>query len=186
MENKYIISDSFIEKLVNTPFGLNLSGESESYRDGALRGLVAKQHQVIDMINDFPSANVFDVNDFTEKVKFAINATDLKDTYSCGFRNALRYALSLVDGKDPEYEECEKSTVDAVEVVRCKDCKHKFDRKIFGNIMCGRTAIIKNGEPYGLIATGDNQFCSYGESKTSLPEATRQTVLNSFMKGSED
>lgn len=186
MQNKYINSDSFIEKLVNTPFGLNLSGESESYRDGALCGLVAKQHQVIDMINDFPSANVFNVNDFTEKVKFAINATDLKDTYSCGFRNALRYALSLADGKDPEYEECEKKHANVAEVVRCKDCKHCD--QFYPNKKIGEEPELEFFCKTGKHRTTANDFCSCGErkDKNSLPEATRQTVLDSFMKGSED
>ena len=37
-------------KIVNTPFGVNCSSETESYKDGCLHGLVAKQNNVLDMI----------------------------------------------------------------------------------------------------------------------------------------
>lgn len=39
-------------KIVNTPFGVNCSGETESYKDGCLHGLVAKQNNVLDIIYD--------------------------------------------------------------------------------------------------------------------------------------
>ena len=39
-------------KLINTPFSVCCTGESEDYTDGVLRGLVAKQNNVIDIIND--------------------------------------------------------------------------------------------------------------------------------------
>jgi hypothetical protein len=39
-------------KIVNTPFGVNCSGETESYKDGCLHGLVAKQNNILDMIYD--------------------------------------------------------------------------------------------------------------------------------------
>ena len=47
---------------------------------------------------------------------------------------------------------------DAVEVVRCKDCKHcteAFD----GNPCCGR---LRTSFPY----VRDDDFCSYGERRT--------------------
>ena len=48
--------------------------------------------------------------------------------------------------------------VDAVEVVRCKDCKHYecHKRKIYEN--CVRD--------YRLVPTKPNDFCSYGERRT--------------------
>ena len=46
-------------------------------------------------------------------------------------------------------------TVDAVEVVRCKDCKHYFH---YGDEVYGcRT--------YGMLKTNPDSFCSYGERK---------------------
>lgn len=39
-------------KIINTPFGIDCTGETDEYRDGCLRGLVAKQHNVIDMVDN--------------------------------------------------------------------------------------------------------------------------------------
>ena len=44
------------------------------------------------------------LNNVANQIKKAINATDIYDTYGIGFRNGLRYGLSLIDGKEPEYE----------------------------------------------------------------------------------
>lgn len=49
-----------------------------------------------------------------------------------------------------------EETVDAEEVVRCKDCKHYFH---FGDDVYGcRT--------FGMMKTKPDGFCSYGERKT--------------------
>ena len=45
-------AERLISKVVNTPFGVNCSGETDEYKEGCLRGLVAKQHNVLDMINN--------------------------------------------------------------------------------------------------------------------------------------
>lgn len=50
-------------------------------------------------------------------------------------------------------------TVDAVEVVRCKDCIAKstwYTDKAFGVEVCGLS---------GFIVVEDNDFCSYGERR---------------------
>ena len=39
-------------KIVNTPFGVNCTGETDSYKEGCLHGLVTKQNNVIDMIDN--------------------------------------------------------------------------------------------------------------------------------------
>lgn len=52
-------------------------------------------------------------------------------------------------------------TIDAVPVVRCKDCKHSFERserKPFGCYLHGKNGIT--------LHDGDD-FCSYGERKKS-------------------
>ena len=55
------------------------------------------------------------------------------------------------------------NTVDAVEVVRCKDCKHRAVAKITGEYFCVN--------PYYGMGSGvelkDDDFCSYGERKES-------------------
>ena len=47
------------------------------------------------------------------------------------------------------------STVDAVEVVRCKDCKHLYDEM---DDYCCMSHM-------GLVKICENSFCSYGERK---------------------
>lgn len=52
-------------------------------------------------------------------------------------------------------------TVDAVEVIRCKDCKHYFH---YGDEVYGcRT--------YGMIKTNLDSFCSHGERKDNERKA---------------
>ncbi len=40
------------EKIVNTPVDVNLTGKTNEYREGYLDGLVAKQHNILDMLNN--------------------------------------------------------------------------------------------------------------------------------------
>ena len=54
-------------------------------------------------------------------------------------------------------------TADVVEVVRCKKCTHKVDFK--GRVMCNRYAKKVGDEWYGLTATDNDHFCSYGECR---------------------
>lgn len=62
--------------------------------------------------------------------------------------------------RDQAVEELHRNT-DAVPVVRCKDCKHSFERsrrKQFGCYLHGKNGIT--------LHEGDD-FCSYGERKES-------------------
>lgn len=54
-------------------------------------------------------------------------------------------------------------TDDVVEVVRCKDCVHKFD--IEGRCMCNINAEEVFGKWFGLRATYGENFCGYGERR---------------------
>ena len=59
----------------------------------------------------------------------------------------------------------ECSTVDAVEVVRCKDCKYYCQDKINGAI-CRHPELDYDIECYDhWINTNPDDFCSYGERK---------------------
>lgn len=58
---EYIEREALISKIVNTPFVVNCSGETEEYKDGMLDGLVKKQNNVIDMIQKQPAADVVEV-----------------------------------------------------------------------------------------------------------------------------
>lgn len=48
-------------------------------------------------------------------------------------------------------------TVDAVPVVRCRECKHRKYDDIFGMIWCNRDSCTKRVKP--------DDFCSYGEKE---------------------
>ena len=54
----------------------------------------------------------------------------------------------------------EAPAADAVEVVRCKDCKHRIDNKEFV-----RGHYCKKRPSNGGYFCEDNDFCSYGERK---------------------
>lgn len=81
----------------------------------------------------------------------------LKDILTSGIgKTIIEYSES-----DIAYMIRKRPTVDAVEVVRCKDCKHRgTDYCIFH---------IK-GEPADeeLLGKLDNDFCSYGERKDNV------------------
>ena len=52
---------------------------------------------------------------------------------------------------------CEAPTVDAVEVVRCRDCEHYKWIPNFGRLMCTNFR--------GLAIAKPDDFCSYGERR---------------------
>ena len=70
----------------------------------------------------------------------------------------------------------ESPTVDAVEVVRCKDCK--YQRKVwiedkrykFGGFLC--VSCDRNDDIFvsHTVDGDDNDFCSYGELKDEVSE----------------
>ena len=57
-------------------------------------------------------------------------------------------------------------TVDAVPVVRCKDCKHAyiiaFSDNGFGTVLCG---LLSSCENVAQVVRQFDDFCSYGEKK---------------------
>ena len=56
----------------------------------------------IDIIIAVPSAQP----DLIAKIQNGINATNANDSYSCGMRNGMRWCMSLVDDKEPLFENC--------------------------------------------------------------------------------
>ncbi|MBR2256334.1 MAG: helix-turn-helix transcriptional regulator [Blautia sp.] len=48
--------------------------------------------------------SIVDPNSLYSRIEFAIKASTGTDAYMVGFRNGLRYALYLLDGKAPQYE----------------------------------------------------------------------------------
>ena len=49
-------------------------------------------------------ADFVEVAEITEKIEFAIKATNMNSDYDMGLRNGLRLAQSFIDGKQPQYE----------------------------------------------------------------------------------
>ena len=70
-------------------------------------------------------------------------------------------AYGYVDAK----QIADAPTVDAVEVVRCKDCKYYCQDKING-VICRHPALDFDTECFDhWINTNPDDFCSYGELK---------------------
>ena len=80
-------------------------------------------------------------------------------TADCGYTDdvltGLTIAKNVIDNAP---------TVDAVEVVRCRDCKHH--RTLRDRDMCAKNADMLNGREVGLRATRADDFCSRGERRT--------------------
>lgn len=60
-------------------------------------------------------------------------------------------------------------TVDAVEVVRCRDCKHCREKdRSEAFVYCGDVVICTNDEVTadGWLPVFENYFCAYGERRT--------------------
>lgn len=56
----------------------------------------------ITALRDLPSAQP----DLITTIQNGIKATDADDVYSCGMRNGMRWCISLIDDKEPLYENC--------------------------------------------------------------------------------
>ena len=84
---------------------------------------------------------------FNKRIKWL--RLDMHDQYSLGLYHGAVTDKNLI-GKMP--------AVDAVEVVRCRDCKHRGTDDCIFHI---------SGEPADeeLLRKLDNDFCSYGERK---------------------
>ena len=80
-------------------------------------------------------------------------------TADCGYTadvlTGLTIAKNVIDNAP---------TVDAVEVVRCRDCKHH--RTLRDRDMCAKNADMLNGREVGLKSTRADDFCSRGERRT--------------------
>lgn len=48
--------------------------------------------------------NNYEPSKILDTLDFAIDASNGNNSYSVGFRNGLRYAKSLIDGKEPQFE----------------------------------------------------------------------------------
>lgn len=58
----------------------------------------------LEIIEEKTAESITDPNSLYSKIEFVIIASTGTDEYMVGFRNGLRYALYLLDGKAPQYE----------------------------------------------------------------------------------
>ena len=99
---------------------------------------------------------LIDANALKDRFKLRINwlEKDVHDQYSLGLFHGAEYDAKLVD---------EIPTVDAAEVVRCKDCKHC--RMCYPEKQIGKEATpgwyCKEHKRYRR----PDDFCSYGERR---------------------
>ena len=77
------------------------------------------------------------------------------DPYCAGYMDALDKVEAVIR---------ESPTVDAVEVVRCKDCKWFWKYKINNNYCCCRNSRDGYSQVFE-VKFSENDFCSYGERK---------------------
>ena len=99
------------------------------------------------MVNE---KRLIDAVRYREVLDRYINAPHVKMgcSYSGGMSTAIGTCISFLDNQP---------TVDAVEVVRCKDCKYYEIHK---------PKVLENCERNGLlIPMGADDFCSYGERR---------------------
>ena len=68
----------------------------------------------------------------------------------CGYNDGIDIAWNKIDGA---------STIDAVPVVRCKDCKHAWIHP------CGYVYCHRDGRNAYEMTFNLDSFCSYGERK---------------------
>lgn len=89
-----------------------------------------------------------------------IDADALELRYEFGYDH---YGILCVPLRDVNESIKKAKTVDAVPIVRCRDCKHY--RTYMGHDMCAKNVKLLGGREVGLCATGKGDFCNYGERK---------------------
>lgn len=82
----------------------------------------------------YPDENAMAYDEFLKTMDMAIEATTENDAYSIGMRNGIRYAKSVVDNVDPEYESVNEEK---------KDCSSTLpEPKGIGYVYCS-SALLK-------------------------------------------
>ena len=94
-------------------------------------------------------ANALDER-FNKRIKWL--QLDVHDQYSLGLYHGAVTDKDLIN---------EMPTVDAVEVVRCRDCKHAWIHP------CGYVYCHRDGRNAYEMTFNLDSFCSYGERKDS-------------------
>ena len=102
-----------------------------------------------------------------------------------------KYAINLINRQKAEIEALQKKVEELSEVlsdtirIRYAECKAEAIKEFADNLCKGRVS----NDPVVIAVKVELEMMKGAmpeEDKNSLPESTRQTVLDSFMKGSED
>lgn len=100
-------------------------------------------------------------NERTVTAMRLIDADALELRYEFGYDH---YGILCVPLRDVNESIKKAKTVDAVPIVRCRDCKH-FREYITVGTVCTKYVKSLGGREVGLRATGKDDFCNYGERK---------------------
>lgn len=87
-----------------------------------------------------------------------IDADELELKYEFGYNH---YGILCVPYRDVNESIKKAKTVDAVPIVRCKDCKY-FREYATGGTVCIKDIELLGGRDVGMRATGKDDFCSHG------------------------
>ena len=120
-----------------------VNGYADSVSDMAEWGMALKEAPTVDAVS---RAEAIDVVCDKCPISFK-EKCEWRDNGHCSMKVALE-ALP---------------TVDAIEVVRCKDCKYSIDRYNDGDCYCRHPKY--NGEALLYIQEGWTHYCSYAERK---------------------
>lgn len=76
-------------------------------------------NELAEKYRDVPDTNVGKnlSENLIEIIKFGIEASNINDDYTTGLRNGMRYCLSLIDGKKPEFESCKQGWITCEEAL---------------------------------------------------------------------
>ena len=135
---RYIDADLLIDKLEELQF------------NAPVMTPVMKIYNVIELVEDTPTANVLHIDDVFRLI------AGHSDYHGDDILAAL---MCVTEGKEVKTV---RPLEDVVEVVRCKDCKRCFEKRTKRNNQLMRFCMRMDGNEYQVDA---NDFCSYGERR---------------------
>lgn len=112
----------------------------------------------------YPDENAMAYDEFLKTMDMAIEATTGNDAYSIGMRNGIRYAKSVVDNVDPEYESVNEEK-------RMKHCSSA------GTI----AKKLHPDSPY-VFYDADHGFCINTEDAIEILSSAEPEPVNSLTK----
>ena len=91
------------------------------------------------------------MDNLKEKVKEALKATNGDNAYYVGMRNAFRYVICLIDGKEPQYEKCLKGKSTMIDVnASIKKAEKEIGREMTEEV---KQAVNAFGHFFNLITS---------------------------------